>query len=174
MFCLMSNHYHLVLETPQANLSRFQLESEDEELRQAMASSRFAVGDESFREWVELLRRQVLERREVREDISFHRVVQPLGTGEVLRHVAGMMGVKESDSRKPHGHRLARAVAAKCMIRYSGSTQRQAAEELGLSTGASVCMQLKYLAECLAKDSALRSRLRRLEKKLAGLREERL
>jgi REP element-mobilizing transposase RayT len=24
MFCLMSNHYHLVLETPEANLSRFQ------------------------------------------------------------------------------------------------------------------------------------------------------
>ena len=24
MFCLMSNHYHLVLETPQPNLSRFQ------------------------------------------------------------------------------------------------------------------------------------------------------
>ena len=148
------------------------LASEDEELRQAMSASRFAVGEESFREWVELLRRQILEGREVREDVSFRRVVQPVEPGEVLRQVARVMRVRELDLRKHHRHQLARAVAAKCLIRYAGSTQRQAAEELGLSTGASVCMKLKKLAEGMAKDSALRRKVGRLEKKLDGLREE--
>jgi len=92
--------------------------------------------------------------------------------GEVLRQVATVMGVSELELRKHHRHPLARAVAAKCLIRYAGSTQRQAAEELGLSTGASVCMKLKYLAERMVKDSALRTKVGRLEKKLDGLREE--
>ena len=50
------------------------------------------------------------------------------------------------------------------LVRFSGKTQREAADLLGLSTGAAVSVQLRRLNEMERKDRKIRMELGRLEK----------
>ena len=57
-----------------------------------------------------------------------------------------------------------RPIIAKMLCRYSGLTQRQAAELLNLSTGAAVSHQLRTLASAAAAKGKLRKQLIAIDK----------
>jgi hypothetical protein len=52
------------------------------------------------------------------------------------------------------------------LVRFSGKTQREVAERLGLSTGAAVSVQLRGLSEREKKEPSILKGLDRLEKSL--------
>ena len=106
--------------------------------------------------WVERLRANALGKRSRKEDISFRRMVAPMDPTAVLQVVAKGFGVALEACQQRRRNSSLRAVAAQCLIRYSGQSQRAVAERLGLGTGAAVSAQLKNLKARLARDRPLR------------------
>jgi len=59
-----------------------------------------------------------------------------------------------------------RPITAKMLLRYCGKTQREVANALGLSTGATVSVQLRRLKKVEISDPKIRKELMRLEEVL--------
>jgi hypothetical protein len=128
------------------------LASIDSDFKEALKASPCCIGEEGFRLWVERLRSVGLRKRKILEDATFRRVVEPLEPEEMLTVLGQELKVDPSAFEERRRNSALRAAAAKCLIRYSGQTQRQAAQRLGLGTGAAVSVQLKRLPAMLAKD----------------------
>ena len=84
-------------------------------------------------------------------------------------HVMGV-DVKEF-SRRRRGSVL-RGIAARCLCKYAGQTQREAAATLGIGSGAAVSMQMKKLSSTLPKDRKLRKLLMKVEEDLSRMQGE--
>jgi len=61
MFCLMSNHIHLVCETPEGNISRFM---------QLKNSSRYTIGSLGFDSRIRSLYKKMIEGRDVADILN--------------------------------------------------------------------------------------------------------
>ena len=114
-----------------------------------------SIGSDGFRAWIDELYQQRLEQYARPEDVSFRHMAEPLPVAEVL---ASLGEIFETDvaafGRRRHNSPL-RAVAARCLIRYAGLSQRAVAELLNIGSGAAVCNQLKRLDGKLAADRQL-------------------
>jgi putative transposase len=141
----------------------------DEEFQQALRAPGIAIGDEAFRQWVERLRGKVVRQHRQRQDVAFRRIVAPLDSSVVLAEVARVFGVEVAAlSQRRRGSAL-KAVAARCLLRYAGQTQRAAAALLGLTTGAAVSAQVKRLQDLARGDRKLRWKMAELETTLESL-----
>jgi hypothetical protein len=141
----------------------------DEQLEAVLKMPGLAIGDEGFRHWVERLRDKALKARGNKQDTSFRRVVAPLKPEVVLEEVTKAFEVQLADlARRKRGSPL-RPAAARCLVRFAGQTQRQAAEILGLGSGAAVSAQIKQLPQWEAKERKLRRRMAKLERVLEEL-----
>ena len=83
--------------------------------------------------------------------------------GEVLR------GLKIGDGvlYRRRGSACMHGVAAEMLCRYGGLTNGQAAERLGLGTGAAVCIRRRALREQLRCDKRLVCQAQSIERRLA-------
>ena len=95
----------------------------DQEFQQILNASPCAIGEEGFRLWVERLRAQAMGKRSRKEDVSFRRMVAPLAPTAVLNIVAKAFGAAPEDFAQRRTNSSLRAVAAKCLVRYSGQSQ---------------------------------------------------
>jgi len=145
------------------------LAEKDEELLEALEASPRSIGGTEFRAWVDELYQKLLGERNRREDISFRRVSEPLATAEVLGVVAEVLGVEvEALGQRRRGSAL-RAVAIRFLLRYAGLNQRQAAEVLGMGTGAAVSWQARRWGELEAGDRRVRRAAREAQQQLEEL-----
>ena len=74
---------------------------------------------------------------------------------KVLDVVCEVLGVERGRLLRRERNSWLRAIAANAMCDYSGLTQRQAAEVLGMSTGVAVSRQLRRLSEALQAENRL-------------------
>ena len=140
----------------------------DEDLRRVMAASPLAIGSESFVQWVRQMHEKLLGRHGRAEDVALRRRSRRLPVERVLAIVCGRLGVDRAEVRRRQRGSLLRPIAAKMLCQYAGLTQRQAADLLGLSTGAAVSMQLKSLAAAAAAQGKLPRQLTAIEEAIEG------
>lgn len=142
------------------------LAQSDDDLKVALKQSPRSIGGDGFRAWVDELYQKRVEVHARPEDISFRHCTEPLSPDDVLSVLAAIFSVEVSEfCRRRHGSAL-RGVAAKCLIRYAGQSQREVAVTLGIGTGSAVCNQLKSLAGKLDEDRRLRKLFNQAQKTL--------
>lgn len=143
------------------------LAQSDEEFREALGASPRCIGGDAFRDWVDGLYDEGLRRHARPEDVSFRRTSTPLTAEEVLERVAEDFGVQGSDFQVRRRDSLLRAVAARCLCRHAGLTQRAAATALNMGSGAAVSHQLRKLGKAQQDDRNLERQLVELDRRLA-------
>ena len=143
------------------------LAESDDDFKVALKESPRSIGSDGFRAWIDDLYQKRVERHAKPEDAAFRHITEPLPPDRVLAVLADTFDVEVSEfSRRRHASPL-RAVAAKCLIRYCGMTQRDVAALLNIGSGAAVGNQLKALPGKLADSRKLQKILRHAEKSLA-------
>jgi REP element-mobilizing transposase RayT len=116
-----------------------------------------SIGGRAFEGWAQELYRKRVDRHARVEDVALRRVSKLLDAEDVLRIVGAVLKVAESDMRRRRRDSTARAVAARFLTQCAGLTQREAAHELGIGSGAAVCMLLKGLPGRMERSRALRA-----------------
>lgn len=139
----------------------------EEEWRELQEASRIAIGSEGFIDRMESLYAGLVAGRSRPEDASFRRVGHTIESARVLSQVTRALGVPVATLRQRRRNVWDRAIAARCLVRFSGLTQREAGEQLGIGTGGSVSAQLRKLDAAMKSDRALRSLVIDLERDLA-------
>jgi len=143
------------------------LAESDEELLEVLREYPRCIGGEMFRDWVNGLYLDLAGRHARPEDVSLRRTSSPADADEVLRLVAGDFGVRVGDLQMRRRDSLLRAVAAHCLCRHAGLTQRAAATALNMGSGAAVSLQLRKLSKAQQSDKNLARRLAALDQRLA-------
>lgn len=143
----------------------------DEDLKEVLKTSPHGIGSERFRHWLDGRRAELLDRRDKKEDVAFRRVSVALKPDEIVAVVCRQLAVSPEDLRRSTRGSLARPLAAHLLCKYAGLTQRQAAETLGLGTGAAVSIQLKNFRVRLSGDPRLQQCLAHAERDLTPLLE---
>lgn len=133
---------------------------------EAKQGSRLCVGSEASRERVRALYEQCLKQNRAKEDVSFRRVGNTLPVDRVLDCVCEVLSIEPAHLLRRRRNSWLRAIAASALCDYSGLTQRQAAEALGMSTGAAVSRHLHELSQALQEDRQLQRQLDAIRKKV--------
>lgn len=147
------------------------LAKEDEDIKEALKASPRSIGGDSFREWVDEIYQKLVEKCDVKEDVSFRCITEPMETGKVLVVLAEELKVDVEEFRKHRRNSVLRGIAAKLLIRYSGLTQREVAGVLGLATGASISVQMRRAGAELVENRGLSCQVDKAMNRLATLRE---
>jgi REP element-mobilizing transposase RayT len=144
----------------------------DEEFAEALGLSPRSIGGEGFRAWVDELYEKLAGGDRVAEDVAFRQVCESLEPAVVLRRVAEGMGVEEPELYRRRRDSVLRAVAARCLMRYAGQTQREAAQILGAGSGSAISKQLSAHREAFAKGEPAKV-LAAIERQLTDERKKR-
>jgi len=136
----------------------------DLDLRRILASSPLAVGSEAFMRWVRGMHDKLSGQSRRAEDVTLRRRSRRLAAERVIEIVCSRLGAERQDVVRRQRGSLLRPIVAKMLCRYSGLTQRQAGECMGLSTGAAVSIQLKTLAAAATPRSKVRRQLTAIDK----------
>jgi len=145
----------------------------DEEFNKALKASPRSIGGDAFREWVDDLYQKLVEKHGAKEDVSFRRVTEPLDAGQVLEALAEELEMDVGVFRKRRRNSVLRGIAALFLIKYSGMTQRTAAEMLGMGTGSAVSVQMRNAGAVMAEDKNLGRQVEQVKSRLVKLRESR-
>jgi REP element-mobilizing transposase RayT len=149
------------------------LAESDDEFKVALKESPRSIGGDGFRAWIDDLYQKRVEAHGRPEDVSFRHITEPLSSDEVLAVLADIFEVDVSEfCRRRHDSAL-RGVAARCLIRFAGQNQREAAVTLAVGTGSAVCNQLKVLTGKLEEDERLQRLLQQAETTLEKLKAQR-
>ncbi|MFZ4397939.1 MAG: transposase [Kiritimatiellia bacterium] len=148
------------------------LAENDEEFEAAIKASPRSIGGEGFRRWIDELYQKMTDRHGVKEDVAFRRITEPLDTATVIDVLGEELGVQSEDlCRRRRGSKL-RAIAARCLMRYAGQTQRDVARLLGVGSGSAISKQLAVYGSEL--DRGLEGKiLARLDRRLTEERRKR-
>ena len=135
----------------------------DEEFEAFIRGRGVCLGDaEALRELEERL-----ERRAARRGTEgFGGPGMVIGPERVLGEVLRGLKIDEEELSRRRGSAWMRGVAAEMLCRYGGLTNVQAAEQLGLGTGAAVCIRRRALREQLRTDKRLVRQVKGIEKRL--------
>lgn len=115
-----------------------------------MATARAAVGDDAFRA-------TAFERGATRE--GFRKKEHPAETERVLANVADSFGETVAGLCRRRRGCVARAVAARMLVRHARLTRKAVAPVLGMGSGAAVSDQLGRLGERLRYDEPLAAKV---------------
>ena len=148
------------------------LTEDDEDFKVALKESPRSIGSDNFRVWIDELYEKVIEGHKIKEDISFRHITEPLPVETIMAALSELLDVDVGVFRQRRRNSPLRAIAARMLMRYGGQTQRQAAMHLDMGTGGAVSAQVRKLPGLVAKDRQLRGRIKRIERKLEELREE--
>ena len=146
------------------------LTDEDDILLSAMKASRYAIGDDRFRNETEEGVLGVRLHKADDGDIAWPEADRvPLEA--VLATVAAHFKVSEDDLRF-HGRRLGmiKAVAIDLCCRFSDETQRQVAKAFGYRDSSSVGKRRQALATHLSEDPHLHRQIAQIEKTLSAMK----
>ncbi|MBL7221301.1 MAG: transposase [Phycisphaerae bacterium] len=138
----------------------------DRDLQRILAVSPLAIGSEKFVHWVRGMHDKLSGGRRRSEDVTLRRRLRRLAAERVIEIVCGQLGAEREEVSRQRKGSLLRPIVAKMLCRYSGLTQRQAGECLGLSTGAAVSMQLKALTAAVASKGKVRKQLAAIEQSI--------
>ena len=141
---------------------------DDEEFLGDLVRSSRSIGGEEYREWVDDCYKELVEKREQKEDVSFRRAIRKVPVDLILEAVAKVAGCgKEHLTTRRRDSRW-RGVASLLLCKYGGMTQREAAKILGLKCGSAVSVQVRKLREKVAGDGEMSMAFARLDRKLAA------
>lgn len=139
-------------------------DEQDAQLHEALAASRYAIGDEDFVERIEQDVRKKVAAHEgdvfgPRERLAEIRVVETA--------VAKQWGVRAEDLHS-NGHRtgVAKTVAVELACRLTGESQRQVGRFFGYTSDSSVVKQRGRFRSLISQDKDLRAKTARLQKRL--------
>ena len=142
--------------------------ADDEEFLGDLVRSSRSIGSEEYREWVDDCYKELVERREQKEDVSFRRVVRKVPVDMILEAVAKVAGCGNEHLTTRRRDSRWRGVASLLLCKYGGMTQREAAKILGLKCGSAVSVQVRKLREEVAGDGEMSMAFARLDRKLAA------
>lgn len=141
-----------------------------EEFKGALRESPRSIGSESFRERIDELYQQRIEAHGRPEDVSFRQVIKPVAAEVVLEILGEVFGVDVGEFKRRRHSCPLRAVAARCLIRYAGMSQRDVAEMLRVGSGSAISKQLAALVGKEAKDRRLRRQVKEAEQRMGEAR----
>jgi len=149
------------------------LAENDPDFKAALKASPRSIGSDGFRAWVDELYDKVLADHGVPEDVSFRRITEPLDPDVVLSVLAEVFTVDATEFHCRRRGSVLRAVAARCLTRYAGQSQRDVARLLEAGSGSGISKQLAHLASLLSEDKEAADLLRKAEALLDAKRSER-
>lgn len=132
------------------------------------AASRLCIGSESFRDRLRTLHETLLHGRARPEDIAFRRLGRRVPVEDIIEVVCLELEVPRDRLVRRQRNCLSRALAARMLCDWGDLTQRQAADVLGLGSGAAVSAQLRRLADELPTNPRLRQHADTIVARLAG------
>jgi REP element-mobilizing transposase RayT len=138
----------------------------DEEFKHILQASRLSLGPEEFRVRIRDLYQDLVDAQKHPEDVALRLTRRRLPPATVRAAVVRVLGAAEEEIGARHGRGSVRPVLAWMLCRFSGLSQREAAQVLGLRTGAAVSMQLRTLAHKLHSSQTLSRQVAAIEKEL--------
>ena len=144
----------------------------DEEFEAALKASPRSIGGEGFRAWVDELYEKLADGHGVVEDVAFRRITEPMDGNAVLGIVAGELGVGVGEFFRRRRGSMLRAVAARCLMRYAGQSQREVGRLLKAGSGSAISKQLTMHSEEMEKGE-LAEVLAKVDRRLMAERQNR-
>ena len=151
LFVCMTNHFHLVFETPETNCSKFM---------QSLLTAYTVTYNRRHRRHGHLFDGRY-KAKLVEGDDYLLALYWQSSARSLMSTRTGFAGVRNS---------ALRAVAARFLIRYAGLSQRDIADLLNVGSGAAICNQLTRLPDKLANDRRLRRQVKQAEERLEETR----
>jgi len=148
------------------------LAENDDEFQAALNASPRSIGDEDFRAKVDNLHFGIAKQRLRPEDIALRNMKIAISPDVVIQIVGEELDVHPSEFKKKRRASPLRAVVSRCLIKYTGLSQREVAETLNMKTGAAVSIQLRNLPKLLEEDRSLRRVYAEITKRLDGTQKE--
>jgi hypothetical protein len=143
------------------------LSQDSEEFAKVYRQARLSMGSEPFTARVKEIHQEAIGGAARPEDAALRRRCGVQSGEETLAAVAQVLGVGVEALKVRRRASVARGVAAWALVKYAGMTQRAAAKELGLSTGAGISQQLKKWQSGLIENPSWQIILAELDGKLA-------
>jgi len=141
------------------------VESKDEEFMEELCMSPRSIGSDKFREWIDDCYIDMIRKRKSREDISFRKIGKgELSVNMILDIVARKLKIDKQLLYRRSRNSICRGVAGWMLCKYAGCNQRQAAEELGLGTGAAVSSQIAKVKDEIMKNESLAEVIAKLDR----------
>ena len=105
------------------------------------------------------------------EDVSFRKPKLKSCSPELVEEVVVKIGrVKPSALKDRKRGGFVKGLAAMMLMKHANLTQRDAADRLGLKTGAGVSYQVRRLTKQLAVNSELKNRMGQIDKRVSDQR----
>ena len=130
----------------------------------AKQRSPLCIGSDDSVERIEDRYHQLVDGRNDMEDISFSRQLFHTPPEIVLSTVCHVFGFDESALYKRTRNDVFRSLAAKCLCKWSGSTQHEAGKLLKIGNCSSVGKRLKRVNELLQTDRNIKTSLSEIER----------
>ena len=144
------------------------LASDDEEFRALYQSAGLTVGSEEFTQTVKGVHQQASGKARRREDVAFRRQAARRSAQDILAMVARVLKTPETELRRRRRNCPARGAAAWALVRHAGLTEREAAEELCMGSGAAASQQLSNWRRTVLNDSHWQRVQAELQRRLAA------
>lgn len=125
-----------------------------------------AIGGKAFVDWVREALIDRAQHAKCAADTALRPEAAAVPVDQVLAVAARMLDVETGVFRARRRGSDLRGIAAHVLCRFAGLTQREAADVLGMSTGAAVGKQLERLRRRLQDDAILSRRLATIEEAL--------
>ncbi|HBA85759.1 MAG TPA: hypothetical protein DCZ95_16880 [Verrucomicrobia bacterium] len=159
-------HGHLVDGRYKAKVVEGGLAEDDEDLKVALKASPCCIGSEAFRAWVDERYSDLVEKHKRREDVSFRKTFRPLTPEVVLKELSETFGVSVKEFTQRRRESTLRGVGARFLCQYAAMTQREAADVLGVGSGAAISHQMRKLAARIERDKKLNRLVREARARL--------
>ncbi len=143
----------------------------DDDFIKVLKESRHAIGDDDFTDMVGKLYQKLIEKRDILEDVSFRKEVEPLSAADIIDVVCKAMGIVEEEVYRRRRNSMVRPVMARMLCKYAGMTQRDVAKLVNLAGGSAVSLQMRKLNEQLSGDKTLRKLVNTVSAQLESLRQ---
>ncbi len=145
------------------------LGAQDDELLSLLKGRGLAIGDESFVDDIRSRTIELIGRYKRQEDVSLRHIRAHVAPERVLAVAGEVMGVEPNGFKVRRRNSALRAIAARMLCKYAGLTQRDAAEVLGMNSGAAVSSQLQKLSLLMEGDRKLSRQVIEIESRLDPL-----
>jgi len=161
-----TNYYRKFVETGIA--------SNDVDFAKIMKESRHSIGSDEFTEKVETLYNKIIEKKSIIEDISFRKEITPILERDIIDVICTATGTAEEDIYRQQRGSITRPLVAHMLCKFAGMTQREVANILNLTEGASVSSQLRKLNKQIYLDKNLEILVNEIYTTLESMRPKRL
>jgi hypothetical protein len=142
------------------------IETIDAPFLETQSASALCIGSDEFHDAIRSMYHSLLEDKRWPEDIAFRRQGRVLSVEEILAVVCKRLAVDRRELLRRRRNSFDRAIASRMLCDHGGLTQRQAAQVLGIGTGAPISQQLRKLARELESNRVLCSQVNGIAEEL--------